>query len=108
MGLIYFSAPGQPQNVRVEVLSPRSIQVTWKAPRYTGNGIYGYDVYYNKSSTGIETTKTVADDVLGYEIRGLQPHTYYRVQVAARSGDTGPKSFAKVVQTIEDGKENTV
>lgn len=94
-------APGQPKNVRVKVLSPRSIQVTWKAPTYTGNGIYVYEVYCNKSRD-TANTYTVANDVFAYEIRELHPHTNYRIQVAARSSDVGPLSFAKVVKTLED------
>ena len=100
----FSSAPGQPKNVRVKVLSPRSIQVTWKAPTYTGNGIYVYEVYCNKSRNTVNTY-TVANDVFAYEIRELHPHTNYRIQVAARSSDVGPLSFAKVVKTLEDGKK---
>lgn len=100
----FSSAPGQPKNVRVKVLSPRSIQVTWKAPTFIGNGIYVYEVYCNKSRSTVNTY-TVANDVFAYEIRGLHPHTNYRIQVAARSSDVGPLSFAKVVKTLEDGKK---
>ena len=65
----------------------------------------GYEVYYNKSTADMDTTITVADVTFGQEIRDLRPYTYYQVQVAARSyGLTGPKSFVKVVQTLEDGK----
>ncbi|XP_020616069.1 receptor-type tyrosine-protein phosphatase delta-like [Orbicella faveolata] len=46
---------------------------------------------------------TVGDQTFGQEIRHLRPYTYYQVQVAVKSyGITGPKSFAKVVQTLED------
>lgn len=100
-----FSAPGQPEQVKVTVLSPRSIQVTWQAPKYSGNGVIGYEVYYNKTTAVMDTTTPVDDQTFGQEIRHLRPYTYYQVQVAATSyGVTGPKSFAKVVQTLEDGK----
>lgn len=88
------------------VLSPWSIQVTWQTPRYTGNGVIGYDVYYNKSTAATDTTISVGDLTFGKEIKHLRPYTYYQVQVAVKSlyGLTGPKSFVKVVQTLEDGK----
>lgn len=99
------SAPGQPEQVKVIVLSPRTIQITWQAPRYTGNGVIGYEVYYNKTTADMDTTITVSDRTLGQEIRDLRPYSHYQVQVAARSyGLTGPKSFVEVVQTLEDGK----
>ena len=103
--LFCFSAPGQPEQVEVTVLSPKLIQVTWQAPKYFGNGVIGYEVYYNKSTVAMDTTISVGDQTFGHDIRHLRPFTYYQVQVAAQSyGVTGPKSFAKVVQTMEDGK----
>lgn len=87
------------------VISPRSIQVTWQVPKYVGNGVIGYEVHYNKSTAAMDTTMSVGDQRFGQEIRHLRPYTYYQVQVAAKSyGVTGPKSFVKVVQTLEDGK----
>jgi len=89
----------------VTVLSSQLIQVTWQAPKYSGNGVIGYEVYYNKSTAAKETMITVGDQTFGQEIRHLRPYTYYQVQVAAKSyGVTGPKSFAKVVRTLEDSK----
>ena len=65
----------------------------------------GYEVYYNKSTADMDTTIPVDDQTFGQEIRHLSPYTYYQVQVAATSyGVTGPKSFAKLVQTLEDSK----
>lgn len=102
---VLFSAPGQPEKVKVTVLSPTSIQVTWQAPKYTGNGIFGYEVHYNKSSADMDERIDVAETVLGQEIRHLRPYTYYQVQVAVKSDvHVGPMSFLKVVQTLEDGK----
>ncbi|KAJ7372550.1 hypothetical protein OS493_019059 [Desmophyllum pertusum] len=96
-------APGQPGEVKVIVLSPRAIQVTWQAPRYIGEGVLGYEVYYNKSTAGMDTSITVGDNTFGQEIRDLSPYTYYQVQVAAKSYvPIGPMSFVKVVQTMED------
>lgn len=87
------------------VLSPRLIQVTWQAPKYSGDSVIGYEVSYNQSTAAKDTTIVVGEDTFGQEIRDLTPYTYYQVQVAAKSfGITGPKSFAKVVQTLEDGK----
>ena len=65
----------------------------------------GYEVSYNKSTAAMDTTTSVGDQTFGQEIRHLRPYTYYQVQVAAKSyGVTGPKSFVKIVQTLEDGK----
>ncbi len=53
----------------------------------------------------MDTTITVSDVTFGQEIRDLRPYTFYQVQVAAKSYIlTGPKSFVKVVQTLEDGE----
>ena len=87
------------------MLSPTAIQVTWQAPKYTGNGIFSYEIHYNKSSA--DEIMTVAESVLRQEITNLRPYTYYKVQVAVKSDKlSGPMSFAKVVQTWEDGKCN--
>lgn len=96
-------APGQPEKVEVTVLSPRSIQVTWQPPKYDGNGVYGYAIYCNKSSADKDGHISVSEEVFGEQITNLRPYTYYKVQVAVKSDThTGPMSFAKVVQTLED------
>lgn len=100
-----FLAPGQPEDIEVTVLTPRGIQVTWKPPKYEGNGVFGYEIHYNKSSPNTDETISVTELVLGREIRGLRPYRYYKVQVVAKSAPhDGPRSFAKVVRTSEDGE----
>ena len=100
-----FLAPGQPEAIQVTVLTPRVIHVTWKPPKYKGNGVFGYEIHYNKSSRGIDETISVTELVLGREIRDLRPYTYYKVQVVATSiPRNGPRSFAKVVRTSEAGE----
>ncbi|XP_073227916.1 tyrosine-protein phosphatase Lar-like [Porites lutea] len=95
-------APGPAENVAVTVLSPTSIQVTWQPPHYSGSGIFGYKIHYNKSSSEMDETIDVMDTVLGYVIRNLRPNRHYKVQVAVKSDvHIGPLSFAKVVQTLE-------
>ncbi|XP_067028665.1 receptor-type tyrosine-protein phosphatase delta-like isoform X2 [Acropora muricata] len=95
-------APGQPEAIQVTVLTPRVIHVSWKPPKYKGNGVFGYEIHYNKSSRGIDETISVTELVLGREIRDLRPYTYYKVQVVATSiPHDGPRSFAKVVRTSE-------
>ena len=87
------------------MLSAVAIQVTWRPPKYVGNGVFGYEVHYNKSSTNMDQMIPVSESVLGQEIRDLRPYTNYKVQVAVKS-DThnGPMSFVKFVQTLEAGK----
>ena len=103
--VVSFLAPGQPEAIQVTVLTPRVIHVTWKPPKYKGNGVFGYKIHYNKSSRGIDETISVTELVLGREIRDLRPYTYYKVQVVATSiPHNGPRSFAKVVRTSEAGE----
>ena len=87
------------------MLSAVAIRITWQPPKYVGNGIFGYEVHYNKSSTNMDQMIPVSESVLGQEIRDLRPYTNYKVQVAVKS-DThiGPMSFVKFVQTLEAGK----
>lgn len=100
-----FLAPGQPEAIQVTVLTPRVIHVTWKPPKYEGNGVFGYEIHYNKSSSGIDETITVTELEFGREVRDLRPYTYYKVQVVAKSAPhDGPRSFAKVVRTSEAGE----
>ena len=55
----------------------------------------------------MDQTINVIEGVLGQVIRNLRPYQYYQVQVAAKSDvHTGPMSFVKVVQTLEDGKSS--
>lgn len=99
---VALGAPGQPENVEVIVLTPRAIKITWRPPKYEGNGVFGYEIYYNKSHSDMDETISVPEFVLGREIRDLRPYTYYKVQIVVKSvPHDGPMSFVKIVQTSE-------
>ena len=85
------------------MLSSTSIRVTWQPPQHSGGGIFGYAVYYNKTAPDLDSNIDVVDS-LSKDIMGLQPYSFYQVQVAAKSDKgVGPMSFVVVVQTLEDG-----
>ncbi|XP_048580737.1 tyrosine-protein phosphatase Lar isoform X2 [Nematostella vectensis] len=94
--------PGQPRSVQLSVLSSTAIRVTWSPPRYPGDGIFGYDVYYNKSKQDMDTV-IGAFQMNTKEIMGLTPYTVYKVAVAAKSDKgVGPMSFVLTARTDED------
>lgn len=103
-GFVAVSVPGQPRGVRVEVLSSTAIRATWNRPLYKGRGIFAYEVFYNKTSSAMDSNEE-ARGTLTKEIQGLEPHKYYGIAVAAVSDrGVGAMSFKVTVRTFEDGK----
>ena len=83
--------------------SSTAIVATWERPLYRGNGIFGYEIYYNKSSKDMDTN-VAAIDTFNKNIMGLRPFTYYKIGVAAKSDKgVGPVSFSVIARTQEDG-----
>lgn len=102
--ILLFSVPGQPHGVRLIVASSTSIHISWHEPQDLGDGIFGYEVYYNKSSKDMDTN-VGASNGLNKNIMGLTPYTVYKFGVAAKSDKgIGPMSFAVTARTREDGK----
>ena len=97
--LLFVLVPSQPRNVQVQVTSSTAIRVTWQQPRHKGSGIFGYEIYYNKTSKDMDTN-VAAIDTLKKSIMGLRPFTYYKLGVAAKSDKgVGPVSFSVIAQT---------
>lgn len=101
-------APSNPQNVQTNVISSTEVKVSWEKPSYkgSGQGIVGYDIYYNTSLEGDHKQVPIqSPDDLSKVVTGLRPATVYQFDVAARTDDgSGPLSFPKFVTTLEGGK----
>nr|CAH7755220.1 unnamed protein product [Callosobruchus chinensis] len=101
--------PGDPQDVKVTPLNSTTIKVNWKPPQSRNrNGIIlGYHVHVQETkeegkSYLNEPMKfdVVGDSTLELNVSGLQPDTFYTIQVAAltRKGD-GDRSAPVTVRT---------
>ena len=103
-----FIAPSNPQNVQTKVLSATRIELTWQKPSYegSGQGIVGYDIYYNTSLDGARTKVTIqSPDDFSRVVTGLRPASIYKFDVVARTdAGSGPLSFPQFATTWEGGK----
>ena len=101
-------APSNPRNVQTNVISSTEVKVSWEKPSYegSGQGIVGYDIYYNTSLEGGRKQVPIqSPDDLSKVVTGLSPATVYQFDVAARTDDgSGPLSFPKFATTWEGGK----
>ncbi|XP_065901361.1 phosphatidylinositol phosphatase PTPRQ-like [Dysidea avara] len=84
--------PGTPNHLFVNgIINSTSIVVTWSEPDVTNGIITMYEVYFNKSSFGDNTTNLMANTTTNTSIiiGGLDPSTVYSVAVRAytRVGD---------------------
>ena len=102
------TAPSDPQNVQTKVLSATEVELTWEKPSYegSGQGIVGYDIYYNTSMAGGSRKLTIqSPDDFSKIVTGLRPASIYKFNVAARTdAGSGPLSFPQLTTTWESGK----
>lgn len=103
-----YLAPSNPQDLKTKVISSTKVEVTWKKPSYegSGQGIVGYDIYYNNSLDGSGKKLTVqSPDDFVLMVTGLRAATTYKFDAAARTDvGSGPLSFPAFVTTWEGGK----
>ncbi|XP_045139286.1 tyrosine-protein phosphatase Lar-like isoform X5 [Portunus trituberculatus] len=90
--------PGEPRNVKVEVINSTSIEVTWTPPdeKERHGIIRGYQIHVQNMNRGNDNTNpgqiphTIHNgEATRYVVGGLTPDTKYQVQVSAitRKGD---------------------
>ena len=107
-----FIAPSNPQNVQAKVISSTKVELTWKKPSYegSGQGIVGYDIYYNTSLDGTRNKVTIqSPDDFSNVVTGLSPATIYKFDIAARTdAGSGPLSFPQFATTWEGGKSTVL
>ena len=104
----YLIAPSDPQNVQIKVISATKVELTWKKPSYegSGQGVVGYDIYYNTSLDGDRKKVAIqSPDDFSEVVTGLRPATIYKFHVAARTdAGSGPLSFPQFTTTWESGE----
>jgi hypothetical protein len=103
-----FIAASNPQNVKAKVISSTKVELSWKKPSYVGSGqgIVGYDIYYNTSLDETSNKVTIqSPDDFSKIVTGLSPATSYKFDIAARTdAGSGPLSFPQLATTWEGGK----
>lgn len=104
------TAPGFVTDIKVRVISSRSIQVTWLAAKDSGSGIIGHDVLYNRGDKPVIERLWKIHVVnnprqFNVTLDNLLPNRPYEIKIYARSKETrGVPSQVVKVKTIEDGK----
>lgn len=82
--------------------------MTWQKPSYDGGGqgIVGYDIYYNTSLGGTLHKVTIqSPEDFSKVVTGLRPATIYQFDIAAKTdAGSGPVSYPQFATTLEDGK----
>lgn len=102
------AVPGEPRQVKVEVINSTAAHVSWRPPREKErNGIIrGYQIHYHKVNErnepiGLPEMYNVrGSEITEIAVAGLQPDTQYQFQVAAytRRGD-GERSRPNKIKT---------
>ena len=86
-----------PRNIKVNVLSPNRIEVSWLPPTDSAS-ITSYNIYFNDSSV-------MEDQDNNHVLEDLIPDTVYQIQVSAITNDIeGEKSPMIEVKTSPLGK----
>jgi len=98
--------PEQPRNLRGEVVSSTSIQLSWSAPDTVGSEpVTSYELYYNDSLRRQNVHVTISPPVESYLLEDLSPNSVYYIRVSATtSHGEGPTTAAISVRTDEAGE----
>ncbi|VDN18768.1 unnamed protein product [Gongylonema pulchrum] len=75
------TAPGPVSDLRIYPQSPDALQLSWRQPQNPYGQITGYEV--------AERPITVTSDRPSFTLKGLSPHSKYRVAVAAKTNIAG-------------------
>ena len=97
---ILFLAPSPPRNLKLQVKSSKSIEVSWEEPEKKNGNISNYIISYGKGDLeeDVYTTDTK------YLLHNLEEFTLYFVRVAANTSIRGNHSAIQQARTLQDGK----
>ena len=92
--ILNFVAPGPVSDLNAIPISPESLQLSWRPPQNPNGVITAYEITYQLISKGMcdntpDRVNTVTSQQPGYTITGLNPHSKYRIGVAARTTIAG-------------------
>ena len=92
--------PASPTGLLVSGKTNSMLTVSWTYDHPdSGENIFGYSIYVDGEIVG-----TTSNDVMQYNITGLDPFTNYSIQVTAFNDNNGPRSDAVVAMTEEDSE----
>ena len=97
-------------DVKLKVISPRQIEVSWKPAVDVGSGIIDHDVLYNrKDIPAMErhwiVHRTNDSKLYTVILEGLSPNRPYEIKVYARTTESrGVPSETVNADTLPDGK----
>ncbi|EJD74869.1 hypothetical protein LOAG_17881 [Loa loa] len=99
------TAPGPVSDLRIYPQSSDTLQLSWRQPQNPYGQITGYEVTYQLLSKGMcdqvtEKPITATSDKPSFTLRGLLPHSKYRISVAAKTNIAGER-VSQEVQTEE-------
>ncbi|GMS87185.1 hypothetical protein PENTCL1PPCAC_9360, partial [Pristionchus entomophagus] len=97
------AAPGPVSGLRVAAIGSDSLQLSWTPPAQPNGHVTSYEITYQLTSKGMceevrEQPRTVSADRTSFVLTGLQPHSRYRVGVAAKTTMAGER-VAQEAQT---------
>ncbi|XP_068720409.1 receptor-type tyrosine-protein phosphatase delta-like [Montipora capricornis] len=97
------SIPGKPSRPIATSILATSINITWSAPDYVGDGITGYNVRWNDVEASTTLQKViVANKSRVAKLSNISPYTNYTIEVQAFNGKgDSPWSFPLTVQSSE-------
>ena len=101
--LFYVVGLGKPRNVKVEVTSSTSINVSWEEPFPPNGNISEYWIYFGQQKSNLSHTK-VAGSARSRELSALRPFTIYYIKVRAKTTELGNASALFNATTLEDSK----
>ena len=94
------TVPARPARPAASSSSTNTMEVVWSAPDDGGSAITDYDVRYRAGRTGAWTLHAHTGTDAMVTVDGLQPGTYYEVQVRAENGiGAGPWSLSASATT---------
>lgn len=89
--------PDPPYNLRIDQynIQPRAITITWMAGNFNYGPIRNFTVQYRKKDEYWQSVnQTIKPQTTSYTVKGLQPNSAYRFQVAA-SNDIGSSRYSQ-------------
>ena len=99
--------PPQPTAFAVDVLSSRSVRVSWNELEPGDNAADSFTIEYKKTG-GSESDWEKRTDISDYsaEVDGLMPNREYKFRVfGVNKAGSGPKTGVVTKRTLEDGED---